>query len=162
MLQLPQRLRLNLTNTLSRHQELLTDLLQRMIRIHADTKPHAQHALFARSERGQDARGGFAQVGLGMRMVRAWSAMLRKRECWKAADDEERNVLSGATAPQVQFSPRTAVPAARDQPGLVQRVPERLRSDERDEIALPLPGRLPGPAQDSDASPQVPGTNRTT
>ena len=35
-----------------------------MIRVHADVETHAQDAFFARRERGQIPRGGFAQVGL--------------------------------------------------------------------------------------------------
>src|SRR5665213_1147958 len=64
MLQLPQRLGLDLPNTFSRHAELLPNLFQSMVGVHADTKTHAQHAFFARGQRGQNPRGGFAQVGL--------------------------------------------------------------------------------------------------
>ncbi len=64
MLQLPQRLRLDLTNTLSGHRELLADFFERVVGVHADAKAHTQHAFFARGQRGQHARGGLAQVGL--------------------------------------------------------------------------------------------------
>ena len=64
MLQLAQRLRLDLTDTLSGHRELLADFFQRVVGVHADAEAHAQHAFFARGERGQHARRGFAQVGL--------------------------------------------------------------------------------------------------
>jgi hypothetical protein len=64
MLQLPQRLRLDLPNTLSGHRELLPDFFQRVVGVHADAEAHAEHAFFAGGERGQHARRGFAQVGL--------------------------------------------------------------------------------------------------
>ena len=44
MLQLPQRLRLDLTDTLSRHRELLADFFQRVVGVHADAEAHAEHA----------------------------------------------------------------------------------------------------------------------
>jgi hypothetical protein len=64
MLQLPQRLRLNLTNAFARNTELLADFFQRVVGVHADAEAHAQHAFFARGERGQYAGGGFAEIGL--------------------------------------------------------------------------------------------------
>ena len=64
MLQLPQRLRLDLPNALARHRELLAHFLERVVGVHADAEAHAQHAFLARRQRGQHARGGFAQVGL--------------------------------------------------------------------------------------------------
>jgi len=64
MLQLPQRLRLDLPDPLAGYRELLAHFLQRVIGIHPDAKPHAQHALFAGRERGQHPGRGFAQVGL--------------------------------------------------------------------------------------------------
>ena len=64
MLQLPQRLRLDLADALSRHRELLAHLFQGVVGVHADAEAHAEHAFFARGERGQDARGGLAQIGL--------------------------------------------------------------------------------------------------
>src|SRR6267142_7099003 len=48
MLQLAQRLRLDLTDTFARHAELLADFFQRVIRVHADAEAHAEHAFFAR------------------------------------------------------------------------------------------------------------------
>ena len=45
-------------------RELLADFFQRMVRVHADAEAHAEHAFFARRQRGQHPRGGFAQVGL--------------------------------------------------------------------------------------------------
>jgi len=47
VMQLPQRLGLDLADALARHRELLADLFQRVVRIHADAEAHAQHALFA-------------------------------------------------------------------------------------------------------------------
>src|SRR5579883_669922 len=62
MLQLAQRLRLDLADALARHRELLADLLQRVVGVHADAEAHAQHALLARGERGEHPRRGLAQV----------------------------------------------------------------------------------------------------
>jgi hypothetical protein len=41
MLQLPQRLRLDLPDALSRHRELLADLFQGVVGVHADAEAHA-------------------------------------------------------------------------------------------------------------------------
>jgi hypothetical protein len=41
MFQLPQRLGLDLPDTLARHVELLADFFQRVIGIHANAEPHA-------------------------------------------------------------------------------------------------------------------------
>src|SRR5271170_6050275 len=64
MLELPQRLGLDLADALSRHRELLADFFERMVGVHADAKAHAQHALLARRQRGEHARRGLAQVRL--------------------------------------------------------------------------------------------------
>ena len=48
MLQLAQRLRLDLPDAFARHGKLLSHLLQRMIRVHADPEPHTQYTLFPR------------------------------------------------------------------------------------------------------------------
>ena len=64
MLQLPQRLRLDLPDPLARHTELLADFLQLVVGVHADAEAHAENPLFARGERGEDAGGGFAQIRL--------------------------------------------------------------------------------------------------
>jgi hypothetical protein len=48
MLQLPQRLRLDLADTLASNRELLPDLFKRMIGVHPDPEAHAQNALFTR------------------------------------------------------------------------------------------------------------------
>src|SRR6476659_714482 len=50
MLQLAQRFRLDLTDALSGHRELLADFFERVVGVHADAEAHAQHALFARRE----------------------------------------------------------------------------------------------------------------
>ena len=47
MLQLTQRLSLDLPDPLAGHRELLPDLLQRMIGVHPDAEAHPQHALLA-------------------------------------------------------------------------------------------------------------------
>src|SRR5262245_40361323 len=64
MLQLAQRLGLDLTDALARHRKLLTDFLQSMFGIHADAEAHAQHALLACRQGRQHARGRFAQARL--------------------------------------------------------------------------------------------------
>ena len=61
MLQLPERLGLDLADALAGDRELLADLFQRVIGVHADAEAHAQHALLARGEAGQHPRGGLAQ-----------------------------------------------------------------------------------------------------
>ena len=70
MLQFPQCLRFNLANTFTCYRELLADFFQGVIGVHADAEAHAEHAFFARRQRGQDARGGFAEVGLDRRIDR--------------------------------------------------------------------------------------------
>ncbi len=64
MLQLAQCLGLDLADAFARHRELLADLFQRVVGVHADAEAHAQHAFFARGQAGQHAGRGFAQVGL--------------------------------------------------------------------------------------------------
>ena len=64
VLQLPQRLGLDLADALAGDRELLADLFQRVVGVHADAEAHAQHAFFARGQRGEHARGGLAQVRL--------------------------------------------------------------------------------------------------
>ena len=46
--------------TLPSHRELLADLFQRVIGVHPDAKPHAQHALFARCQGRSIAAAGLA------------------------------------------------------------------------------------------------------
>ena len=53
MLELAQGFRLDLTNTFACHAELLADLFQRVVGVHADAKAHPQNTFFAR---GEDAR----------------------------------------------------------------------------------------------------------
>ena len=50
MLELAQRLGLDLADALARHRELLADLFQRVVLVHADAEAHAQHALLARRQ----------------------------------------------------------------------------------------------------------------
>src|SRR5215472_18646170 len=64
VLELAQRLRLDLAYALAGDRELLADLLQRVVGVHADAEAHAEHALLAGRERGEDARRGLAQVRL--------------------------------------------------------------------------------------------------
>ena len=48
MFELAQGLRLDLTNAFARHGELLADLFQRVIGVHADAEAHAQHTFLTR------------------------------------------------------------------------------------------------------------------
>src|SRR5712692_1779402 len=64
MLELAQRLRLDLADALARHRELQADLLERMVAVETDAETHAQHALLARMERSEHARRGLAQARL--------------------------------------------------------------------------------------------------
>jgi len=41
------------------HRELLADFFQGVVGVHADAEAHAEHAFFARGQRGQHAGGGF-------------------------------------------------------------------------------------------------------
>ncbi len=64
MLQLAQRLRLDLADALAGDAELLADLFQRVVGVHADAEAHAQHALLAGREAGKHPRRRLAQVRL--------------------------------------------------------------------------------------------------
>ena len=48
MLQLAQRLGLDLADALAGHRELLADFFERMVGVHADAEAHAQDAFLAR------------------------------------------------------------------------------------------------------------------
>src|SRR3546814_12062977 len=64
VLELAERLRLDLADTLAGHGELLADLLQSVVGVHADAEAHAQHARLARRQRGPD-RGRARAQGSG-------------------------------------------------------------------------------------------------
>ncbi|QTK80944.1 RNA Polymerase Sigma Factor RpoS [Agrobacterium tumefaciens] len=64
MLQLAQRLRLDLTDTLAGNRELLANLFKRVVRVHANAEAHAQNAFFTRRQRRQNAGRRLAQVRL--------------------------------------------------------------------------------------------------
>src|SRR5437764_11679056 len=64
MLELAQRLGLDLADALARHRELLADLFQRVVGVHADAEAHAEYTLLARREQCECARRGLAQVRL--------------------------------------------------------------------------------------------------
>src|SRR5206468_9732794 len=68
VLQLAERLRLDLADSLARHRELLPDFLQRVIGVHADAEAHAQNPLLAWGEARQDARHRLLEVGLDRRV----------------------------------------------------------------------------------------------
>src|ERR1700683_3210739 len=62
MLELPERLGLDLPNSLTCHRELQADFLKRVVPVRTEAKAHAQHALFTRGQRGEYPRGGLAQI----------------------------------------------------------------------------------------------------
>src|SRR6266446_6033857 len=64
VLELAQRLGLDLADALARHRELLADLFQRVVLVHADAEAHAENAFLARCDRSEHAGGGLAQIGL--------------------------------------------------------------------------------------------------
>src|SRR5258705_6974175 len=64
VLQLPQRLSLDLADALARHRELQADLFQGVVGIHAYAEAHAENALLARCDGSEHAGGGLAQIGL--------------------------------------------------------------------------------------------------
>src|SRR5262245_38082439 len=68
MLELAQRLCLDLADALTGHRKLLADLLQRMVGVHADAETHPQNTLFTRGKRSQHSRGGLPQVRLNRRV----------------------------------------------------------------------------------------------
>src|SRR5262249_51275237 len=70
VLQLAQGLGLDLADTLAGDAELLADLFEGVIGVHADAEAHAQHPLLARRQRRQHAGGGLAQVRLDGRVDR--------------------------------------------------------------------------------------------
>src|SRR5579864_3773772 len=70
VLELAQRLGLDLADALAGDRELLADFLEGVVGVHADAEAHPQHPLLARRQRGQHPRGGLAQVGLDRRVDR--------------------------------------------------------------------------------------------
>src|SRR5438876_3909597 len=70
VLELAQRLGLDLADALARHRELQAHLFQRVVGVHADAEAHAQHALLARCESGQCALGRLPQLRLNRGVAR--------------------------------------------------------------------------------------------
>ena len=64
MLELAQRLRLDLADTFAGDRELLADFFERMVGVHADAEAHAQDTFFTRRQRGENAGRRLAQVRL--------------------------------------------------------------------------------------------------
>ena len=62
MTQLPERLRLDLADSLAGHVELFADLFERVIGVHVDAEAHTQHLGFARRETGEYRVGGFLEA----------------------------------------------------------------------------------------------------
>src|SRR6202011_565452 len=61
VLQLPQRLRLDLPDALARHRELLANLFQSVVFVHPDAEAHTKTVILARGARGENACRGLAQ-----------------------------------------------------------------------------------------------------
>ena len=68
MLELAQRLGLDLADALAGDRELLADLFERVVGVHADAETHPQHPLLARSQRGEHAGGAGAKIGVDGRI----------------------------------------------------------------------------------------------
>src|SRR5262252_9244237 len=64
MPELAQRLGLDLADGLARDRELVSDLFQRVVLVHADAEAHADYTLLARREQGERPCRGLAQVRL--------------------------------------------------------------------------------------------------
>src|SRR5215467_224766 len=62
MLELTQRLGLNLADPFARYREPLTDFFKRLIGGHPNAESHANYALFARAERGEGTGDRVPQV----------------------------------------------------------------------------------------------------
>ena len=62
MLELTQRLGLNLADPFAGHRELLADFGKRLIGAHPNAKTHAHYPLFAWAERGEGAGSRLPQV----------------------------------------------------------------------------------------------------
>ena len=62
MTQFSQRLRFDLSNSLTGHVELFADFLKGVIGIHVDTKSHAQHLRFSGSETTEHVLSGFPET----------------------------------------------------------------------------------------------------
>jgi hypothetical protein len=75
MFEFPQRPCLVLADALARQGKLLADFLQRVVGVHADAEAHAQHTFFARHEKSEHARSGFAQTVSPRRSVGSRSCL---------------------------------------------------------------------------------------
>ena len=62
MPQFSERLRFDLSYSLTGHVELFADLFQSVVRVHVDTKPHAQHLRLSCSEAAEYVFGGFPET----------------------------------------------------------------------------------------------------
>jgi hypothetical protein len=62
MLELAQRLGLDLADPFAGDRELITDFGKRMIATHSDAETHADDTLFARTERDQGLGDRFVQI----------------------------------------------------------------------------------------------------
>lgn len=64
MLELAQRLGLDLADTFTRDRELLANFFQRMVSVHANAKAHTKNTFLARRQRSENAGRRIAQIGL--------------------------------------------------------------------------------------------------
>ena len=100
MLQLSQCLGFNLANAFTRYRELLANFFQRMVGVHADAEAHAQHALFARCQRGEHAGCCFAQVALngGIQRQNAFLSSMKSPRCESSSSPIGVSRLIGSLA----------------------------------------------------------------
>src|SRR5688500_16353182 len=68
MLEFAERLGLDLADTFAGDRELLADLFERVVGVHADAEAHAQHAFLAGRQRCQNAGCRLAEVRLDCRV----------------------------------------------------------------------------------------------
>src|SRR5688500_4042996 len=64
MLEVAERLGLDLADALAGDAELLADLLEGVVGVHADAEAHPEHALLARRQAGEDPGDRLLEVGL--------------------------------------------------------------------------------------------------
>src|SRR5690606_36110300 len=74
--ELAERLRLDLTDALARHLEVLTDLFEGVVALLADAEAHAQDLLLTRGEGGQHLPGLLGEVHVDDRVRGAHEALV--------------------------------------------------------------------------------------
>ena len=139
MLELPQRLGLDLADTFAGHRELLADLLERVVGVHADAEAHAQHAFLARGQRGQNAGRRLAEVRLDGRIDRLDGVLIR---------DEIAEVAESSSSPIGVSRRDRLLGDLQDLADLVERHLQLFGQLFRGRLAADLVQHLPGGADD--------------